>query len=66
MIAQHLALIVVPEDATTLQFWDHEIDKIVQSAGQKRRLDDKSVRGLCLKPVLHLVGDSLRRSDQLV
>jgi hypothetical protein len=41
MIAEHLAPIVAPVDATVLQFRNHELDEIVQPAGQERRLNDK-------------------------
>src|SRR4051794_18526965 len=57
MFAQGTALIFGPEQAASSQFGQHQLDEIIETAGQERRHQVEPIAAVHAKPLLHLVGD---------
>ena len=64
ILAQGCALVVAAEQPSVLKFRNHQLDKIVEPAGQVRGVDEKSIHAVTAKPVLHFVNDLDGRPDQ--
>ena len=64
MFSRGLALVVLAEEVTILQFGYHQIDKIAEAALQVGRVHEETVDAVAMEPCLHVVGDVDRRADQ--
>src|SRR5262245_8547277 len=62
MIAQRRTRIVPTKQATALQFWHDTVHEILEPAGHGVELHHEAVAGSGTKPVLHDVGNVLRRA----
>src|SRR5690349_14313408 len=63
VLAQRPAFVLAAEEAAALQLRHHAVDEIVETARQVGEHDGEPVRAVRLEPLLHLVGDRLRRAD---
>ena len=64
ILSQRLALIFAPKDSALLQFRNHAIDEVVEPGGQIGEHDIEAVAAFRDEPLLHLIGDGLRRADE--
>jgi hypothetical protein len=64
MLAQGGALILGAENAAPLQVRDHQIDKLPQTIGKQRGDQVEAVGPTAYKPILDLIGDLSRCTQQ--
>src|SRR5215470_18703162 len=63
VFAQRRAFVLAAEDAAPLQPRHHAVDEVVEPARQIGEHDGEAVGAARLQPLLHLLGDGLRRAD---
>src|SRR6202022_1086028 len=64
IFAQGLAFVFAAEEAAALQFGDDPVDEVVEAARDMGEHDVEPVAGGALEPLLHLVGDHRRGTNQ--
>ena len=62
VLPERPAFVVGAEQAAALQLGDHAVDELSEAAGQRVELHHEAVAGAGREPVLHHVGDVVRRA----